>query len=120
MDNKRIKKGKIGENIALKYLADRGWDILETNWRKGKYEVDLIASKGEFIVFFEVKYRNSGEYGEAPDFVTKGQQHRIMNAAHEYIIENDIDLEARFDIIAVISKPIPRIEHIEEAFYPTL
>ena len=120
MNNKRIKKGKKGENIASKYLIDRGWDILETNWRKGKYEIDIIAVDEEFILFIEVKFRNSGEFGEAPDFVSKAQQKRIMNAAHDYIIDNDIDQEARFDIIAIISEPTPRIEHIEEAFYPTL
>lgn len=120
MNDKRKLEGKKGENIAYKYLLDRGWHILETNWRKGRFEIDIIASKDEFVVFFEVKYRKSGEYGEAPDFVTKAQQRRIMNAAHDYILENDVDLEARFDIIAVISGPVPRIEHIEEAFYPTL
>lgn len=120
MDNNRKLQGQEGENIAAKYLLDRGWKILDTNWRNGKSEVDVIAINEVFILFVEVKYRKSGEFGEAPDFVSKGQQKRIMNAAHEYIIENNVDQEARFDIIAIISEPVPRIEHIEEAFYPTL
>lgn len=120
MKNYKSKFGKKGEDLAFNFFLSRGYQVLETNWRKGKYEVDLIVTKGEFIVFIEVKHRKSGEFGEAPDFVSNAQQKRIMNAAHDYITEKDIDLEARFDIIAIIQEPEPRIEHIEEAFYPTL
>ena len=112
--------GKKGENIARIYLIRKGYKILHTNWRFKHQEIDIIALDKENIVFIEVKTRSS-EYFENPkDAVTIKKQKFIINAANAYIEEREIDLEARFDVISIIlSNPI-EIEHIEDAFYPTV
>ncbi len=113
--------GRSGENITVNYLQKNGYTILERNWRYLKSEVDIIASNKEWVVFVEVKTRSSDQFGNPEDFVTDKQQKMIINAAQEYIERNDIDLEARFDIVAIVEKGGKHsIEHFEEAFYPTL
>jgi putative endonuclease len=120
MEEKHIL-GKKGEIIAKDYLLKKSYSILEKNWRHLKAEIDLIAQKDDFIVFVEVKTRSSHNYGDPESFVSDKQQKRIINAANEYIMKNDIRCEARFDIISIIvSNKTEEIKHIEDAFYPTL
>lgn len=112
--------GKKGEEIAENYLLENSYLILEKNWRYQKAEIDLIVQKGDFIVFVEVKTRSSIDFGNPEDFVSEKQQKRIINAAHEYLIQKDTDHEARFDIIAIVKQGNEYIiEHIDDAFYPT-
>ena len=120
MDEKHIL-GKKGETRAKEYLLENGYAIVEKNWRYLKAEIDLIVQKEGFIVFVEVKTRSSINYGDPERFVSDKQQKMIINAAHEYIMKNDIEYEARFDIISIIiSNKTEDIKHIEGAFYPTL
>ena len=120
MEEKHIL-GKKGETIAKGYLLEKSYTILEKNWRYLKAEVDLIVQNDDFIVFVEVKTRSSSNYGDPESFVSGKQQKMIINAANEYIIKNNIEREARFDIISIIiSNNTEEIRHIEDAFYPTL
>ena len=120
MEEKHVL-GKKGETIAKDYLLEKSYSIVEKNWRYLKAEIDLIAQKDDVIVFVEVKTRSSANYGDPESFVSDKQQKMIINAAHQYIIKNDIESEARFDIISiVISNKKEDIKHIEGAFYPTL
>jgi putative endonuclease len=120
MEQKHIL-GKKGETIAKEYLLEKSYSILEENWRYLKAEIDLIAQKEGFIVFVEVKTRSSNNYGDPESFVSDKQQKMIIHAANEYIMKNDLELEARFDIISIImSKKSEGIRHIEGAFYPRL
>jgi len=113
--------GKNGEEQARKYFLDNGYTILEKNWRYIKAEIDLIVQNQEFIVFVEVKTRSTSDFGAPESFVTKSQQKLIINAAHNYIEKNDIDLEARFDILSVVkSENEFKLTHLEDAFSPTL
>ena len=120
MEEKHVL-GKRGETIAKDYLLEKSYSIVEKNWRYLKAEIDLIAQKDDVIVFVEVKTRSSANYGDPESFVSDKQQKMIINAAHQYIMKNDIESEARFDIISiVISNKKEDIKHIEGAFYPTL
>ena len=102
-------------------MLEKSYSIVEKNWRYLKAEIDLIAQKDDVIVFVEVKTRSSANYGDPESFVSDKQQKMIINAAHQYIMKNDIESEARFDIISiVISNKKEDIKHIEGAFYPTL
>lgn len=121
MVNNSQKQGKEGELIAKKHLLAKGFEILDLNWRFKKYEIDIIAKKEQTIVFVEVKTRKSNTFGEPEVFVTKQKQNFLMAAANQYLIEKNIDLESRFDIISVLqSNNNHTVKHLEAAFYPLL
>ena len=96
-----------------------GYEILAQNYFFDKAEIDIIAKKGEdTLVVVEVKTRNSDFFGDPQEFVTPSKIKLLVKAANEYIISNDLDMEVRFDIIALIkNKTIEKIEHFENAFY---
>ena len=95
--------GKQGEKTAVAYLAKNGYDILEQNFYFDKAEIDIIAQKNkETIVVVEVKTRNSNFFGNPQDFVSPSKIKLLVKAANEYIISKNIDVEVRFDIIAII------------------
>lgn len=111
--------GRIGEEIAIGYLRDKGYHILETNWRIEKWEVDIIAEdKGE-RVFVEVKTRFGEDYGTPADAVTRKKQRYLINAANLYASQLDYEGKMRFDVICVYMQKGKQaaIEHIEDAFY---
>ena len=112
--------GRHGELIASTHLLKNGYSILERNWRFGREEIDIIAKKDGLIVFVEVKTRVS-DYLEDPVMaVTEGKRKIIIRTANEYILSKDLDNESRFDIIGIIhNNKETRIEHVEDAFFPT-
>ncbi|KGE88453.1 MAG: YraN family protein [Phaeodactylibacter xiamenensis] len=114
--------GHAGEAIARRYLEERGYRILETNWRYRRAEVDLIAMDGKTLVFVEVKTRNTTAFGEIEDFVTRKKEDLLIAAAHAYMEHIDHDWEIRFDIIAILylDEQSYSVKHIEDAFFPGL
>ena len=109
--------GKAGEQKAMNYLIQKGYQIEQINWRFHKYEIDIIAKKGDLFVFVEVKSRSTSIYGNPEEFISKGQQKRIITAANEFLMLMDDEVEARFDVIAIIeNKWEQKIEHIKDAF----
>ncbi|MAQ75844.1 MAG: endonuclease [Aquimarina sp.] len=110
--------GKKGETLAIALLEEKGYTVLERNYRYQKAEVDIIATKDEFIVAAEVKTRSTPDFGNPQDFVKPKQIQQLVKAMDHYITEHDIDLELRFDIVAIVENKLgQRIEHIEDAFY---
>ena len=111
--------GALGEVLATQYLQHEGYTILERNWSFQKAEIDIIAQKEEdTMVFVEVKTRNSAFFGDPQSFVTSSKIKLLVKAANEYLIRNELQQEARFDIIAVLkNNKEERIEHFENAFY---
>ena len=113
--------GQTGEERAAVYLTEKGYRILQRNWKAGKLEIDIIAETADFILFAEVKTRSEDYLVNPSDAVTPEKQRSIIFAADTFLKRYDIDKESRFDIITVIKKGnIYQIEHIEDAFYPTL
>jgi putative endonuclease len=111
-----------GEQLAVEFLIRKGYKVIDRNYRFKKWEVDIIAEEnvGELVVV-EVKTRNSDYLADASETVTRGKQASIVKAANEYIQEKDLDVECRFDVISIIlNDKEEKIEHIEDAFYPTL
>ncbi len=118
---KNTIKGKKGEEIAANFLIKNGYDIIERNWHFRHKEIDLIASKEDMLVIVEVKYRKTDVFENPQDAVTKKKQKFIISATSEYIRLNEIDLDTRFDIISIVDdNEKPKINHIKDAFYPTL
>jgi putative endonuclease len=113
------KLGERGEKIALTFLVELDYKIIETNWRQRKFEIDIIAKDKEEIVFIEVKTRSTNVFGAPEEAVTLKKQMHLIEGADCYIQENEIDLECRFDVISIIlNEKNKEIKHIENAFYP--
>ena len=111
--------GKLGEELAVNYLIEKGYEILERNWRNIHKEIDIIAKDGKDLVVVEVKARQSDENGEPDMAVTRQKQTRLISAANAYLFQNSLDINTRFDIISIIMKDnSPVINHIEDAFLP--
>lgn len=111
--------GKKGEEMAQSYLMRKGYELLETNYRYQKAEIDIIARKNNLIAIVEVKTRKSSDYGEPESFLKPAQIKRLVNAANFYIEQlDDASIEVRFDIVSILlDGRKASIEHIEDAFY---
>lgn len=110
--------GKFGEEMAVEYLRKNGYEILETNWTFQKAEIDIIAQKENILAIVEVKTRSSIDFGLPQDFVKPKKIQLLVKAVNEYIISNDLDVNARFDIIAINKEDNGyNIEHLIDAFY---
>lgn len=111
-----IEKGKLGENIALKYIVSKGGKIIEQNYRTKIGEVDLIVKLNGELVFVEVKSRSNINYGYPAEAVDYKKRRKITNVAKYYILNNSLEnLSIRFDVIEVYFKE-KKINHIVNAF----
>ncbi|WP_299884726.1 YraN family protein [uncultured Lacinutrix sp.] len=110
--------GKKGEQLATDFLLKKGYDIIERNYRFDKAEVDIIAQIEETLAIVEVKTRSTIDFGNPQDFVKPKQIQRLVKAVDEYVTVNGLDVEVRFDIIAIVKDGKNfTIEHLEDAFY---
>jgi len=110
-----------GETKAVEYLRSAGYEILETNWRFGQEEIDIIARDKDFLVVVEVKTRSSKAFGEPEAFVNRQKQRHLVKAAGAYIEKHGLDLEVRFDIASVMKNGESyEVSLIKNAFYPLL
>jgi putative endonuclease len=110
--------GKFGEEFAVAFLQNKGYEIIETNWTFQKAEIDIIAKKENTLAIVEVKTRSSLDFGLPQDFVKPKKIQLLVKAVNEYVLSNDLDVEVRFDIIAIHKEGQEfKIEHLEDAFY---
>jgi putative endonuclease len=110
--------GKFGEELAVEFLQQNGYDILETNWIFQKAEIDVIAQKDSTLAVIEVKTRSSIAFGLPQDFVKPKKIQLLVKVVNEFIVSNDLDVDVRFDIIAIYKEDNTyKIEHFEDAFY---
>ena len=109
--------GKKGEQLAIDYLIKQGYKIVERNWRFQKAEIDIIARKEETLISVEVKTRSTNYFGNPQDFVNPKKIKLMVLAMNEYVLKKDLDVEVRFDIMAITkNKRSFDIEHLEDAF----
>ena len=110
--------GKLGEELAVEFLKKNGYEIVETNWTFQKAEIDILALKNNVLAVVEVKTRSSIDFGLPQDFVKPKKIQLLVKAVNEYVNQNDLEVEVRFDIIAIHKENENyNIEHIEEAFF---
>lgn len=113
--------GKRGEDLAAKMLRKKGYTILERNWRFGDMEVDIIARKDKCIVFAEVKTRSDDGWMYPEEAVDQKRRQRMKQVANAYVKYRRIDLDVRYDIVAVVlNGERCDINHIEDAFMPPM
>ncbi|MGI5963120.1 MAG: YraN family protein [Lawsonibacter sp.] len=118
---KSLGRGKWGEDIAATYLKKKGYHILHRNWRCRMGELDLVASKGQYLCFVEVKLRKSAAYGTAGEAVDWRKQRKLYAAARFYLLQNSTQLQPRFDVLEIYAPPGTdisgvKIQHLENAF----
>ncbi|MFN8205854.1 MAG: YraN family protein [Bacteroidales bacterium] len=113
------KLGKKAEDITLRELEDRGYQLLDRNWQFGHKELDLVMLDGDELVVVEVKSLRSVVYGNPIDHVNQKKERNIIDAADAYIIEKDLNNPVRFDVVEVVfSGEEYIINHIPGAFTP--
>ena len=120
--------GKLGEELAVDFLEKAGYEILETNWTFQKAEIDIIAKKDAVLAVVEVRTRSSLLFGLPQDFVNSKKIQLLIKAIDAYVNSKELDLEVRFDIIAINTDGKKSsegenkeksfvIEHLIDAFY---
>ena len=109
--------GAQGETFAAQILQEQGMKILSRNYYTPYGEIDLIARKGPYIVFVEVKTRKDESFAAAREFVTPAKQERVRKTAMLWLQQNDVDLQPRFDVIEIVGQGRRQtIRHMENAF----
>lgn len=109
-----IELGRFGERMAVQYLEDNGYTIVQQNYRCRAGEIDIIAGKQNILSFIEVKTRRSFEYGRPCESVADNKKKHIKSAALNYLRDVKKDgyapVDIRFDVMEIT------IEHIKGAF----
>jgi putative endonuclease len=111
--------GRIGEDLAHRYLRSRGCTIVARNYRprSGAGEIDLVAWHGATLVFVEVKTRSAADFGAPESAVDAEKRVRLERAARDYARRANIDWEhTRFDIVSILLTRPHRIEWLQDAF----
>ena len=117
----KCKTGKNAESAAAGYLKARGYHIWKTNWRWGKKELDLVTLYRNELVIVEVKSRVGNAVNDPSVVVDRRKERNIILATEAFIRLHGCSRPTRFDVIAVIySGSGMEIEHMENAFYPTV
>ena len=107
--------GNIGEVEAAEFLKQKGYEIVERNYRFKHSEIDLIVRINNLIVFVEVKTRTSIDFGEPEAFVDSKKAAKIFEGADHYVYENNWTGNIRFDIISVKLGKRKELVHFEDA-----
>ena len=112
--------GKWGEDVALAYLLDQGYRLLDRNWHQGHRDLDLIMQQDDTLVTVEVRTRRNNLFMAPEQTVDALKMLSLSKAANAYIRLHRISLNIRFDIVAITGTPSSdfTINHIEDAFYP--
>lgn len=111
--------GVFGEQLAHRFLREKQYKIIASNFHFGKLEADILCLADGKLVVVEVKTRQTAEIGEPWRAVTRAKQRQIIKVANHYISEHNIDLETRFDVVSIVHNGFRTdLEHIEDAFSP--
>ena len=111
--------GERGELRAAEYLQNKGFYILERNYRTRRGEIDLICANDRYLVFVEVKTRSSTSFGMPCEAVTSVKQRKLVLAAQQWLYNHPTELQPRFDVVEILVSPdrsTCRIRHIPDAF----
>ncbi|MEZ5041725.1 MAG: YraN family protein [Saprospiraceae bacterium] len=119
---KHNELGQKGELLAQQLLEDKGYQVIATNWRHSRAEIDIIAKQPALLVFVEVKTRSNLSLGQPEEFVTPKKERLMASAAFAFMEQTDYNGEIRFDIISVHlpNHGLTQLKHIEDAFFPGL
>jgi putative endonuclease len=115
--------GRFGEDVAVRFLEDAGFRVLERNWRSPirelPGELDIVARDGDVIVVCEVKTRSGRGFGSPAEAVTWKKQAQVRKLARAWLSANDVGFAAdiRFDVLGVLrGTDGVSVEHLRAAF----
>ncbi len=100
-DRTAAETGQMGESLAVKWLRANGYMIHHTNWRDGRYELDIVASKLGVIHFIEVKTRKFGGLTTPEDAMTLRKEKAFLKAAKSYFLQYGVKYDIQYDLIAI-------------------
>jgi len=110
--------GEEGEEIAARFLVEKGYRIREKNYRYRKAEIDIIAQKDDILAIVEVRARSTDHIIPIADTVNPKKIQLLIKGANHYVTSRGLDVEVRFDIITILKNEMDfKIEHLESAFY---
>jgi len=119
MAKRRRRLGGLGERLAQGHLLKLGYNIRETNYRRPLGEIDIVAEKGAYLVFVEVRTRQGQEMGTPEESITAAKKERLISLAHNYLQEHgEEERPFRIDLVAVelsAKGVLQRVEVIENA-----
>lgn len=109
--------GREGEAEAARYLERKGYKIIGLNYSCRYGEIDVIAEKDGCAAIVEVKLRESADFAEAREFVTRSKQAKLRRAAQHWLMTSGTELQPRFDVVEIYTGGRKHIiNHIENAF----
>ena len=116
-----VSRGAAGEVLAARFLREKGYTVVSSNFRCRQGEIDIIATYGDYIVFVEVKTRQEDAMYAPREAVTAAKQRRLLQTAAIYLSRFPADLQPRFDVVEVITKKsdsmkIAEINHVMGAY----
>lgn len=109
--------GEWGEEMAKRHLQQQGYVILDSDWKSGHRDIDIVAMDGDEVVLVEVKTRSNDHFSEPLDAVNYRKMMNLRRAFNHYIKYHRVNNAVRFDIIGIIGSPeegTPRIEHYKD------
>lgn len=111
--------GRVAEQAAANWLKQKGYALLDTNYRFQHAEIDLVMTYKGVLIFIEVKFRTGTGFGYAEEFVHSSKKKLIVKAADHYIFKKDWHQDIRFDIVAVYQDKAKKLyfRQFEDAFY---
>lgn len=96
-----IEFGRSGEDLAAQWLSQRGFSVLQRNWRHGRYEVDIIAGRQGVLHFIEVKSRHSTRYGYPEQSVSQKKLENVMQGASGWLHRWPAFHRVQYDVLAI-------------------
>jgi putative endonuclease len=117
--NQNKNTGSTGEDLAVEFLTKKGYTILHRNWRFRYWEVDIIASKGKFLHFIEIKTRTNTRYGLPEESISQHKMNNLKNAAEEYQYQHPEWKFIQFDVLAILMQQWNEPEYflIEDVYF---
>ncbi|WP_045211953.1 YraN family protein [Desulfonatronovibrio magnus] len=117
MANQYLNTGKFGEQAAGSYLTEKGYTILDRNWRYRRGELDIVCTKDNILIFVEVKTRSFQSRAEPVETLGKVQKQTLLRTASHYLCSQGLwEKECRFDFISVTIASEVHINHVKNAF----
>jgi len=108
--------GKWGEDLAAAYLQEKGYVILERDWKSGHHDLDIVAKEGNTLVVVEVKTRRNRIFGDPEEAIDYKKRRSLLSAINHYVKTHYACRSVRFDVISVVGMigTTPEIDHIKD------